>query len=112
MAAAMEDSKPYDAGEPIREAVTWCSEAIADLQHALDGLSKRTDGNLIDERSFTAFTRAWRTVCKRRRRVELLFRDLDDAVEDIYDSVEADKALKEPGEPVPWEQVKADLGLA
>lgn len=108
----MEDSQADDTGAAIGEAVMWCSEAVAKLQHALDALSKRTGSDPLDERSFAAFARAWRTVCKRRRRVEMLFADLDEVVEDIYDSVEAEKARLEPGDSVPWEQVKAELGLS
>jgi hypothetical protein len=33
------------------------------------------------------------------------------AAEDAEDIAEADAAMDEPGESVPWEQVKADLGL-
>lgn len=31
--------------------------------------------------------------------------------EDADDAAEADAAMNEPGEPVPWEQVKAEIGL-
>lgn len=33
------------------------------------------------------------------------------AAEDAEDAAEADAAMDEPGESVPWEQVKAGLGL-
>jgi hypothetical protein len=33
------------------------------------------------------------------------------AAEDAEDIADADAAMDEPGESVPWEQVKADLGL-
>lgn len=33
------------------------------------------------------------------------------AAEDAEDIAEADAAMDEPGESVPWEQVKAELGL-
>jgi predicted secreted Zn-dependent protease len=33
------------------------------------------------------------------------------AAEDAEDAAEADAAMDEPGEPVPWEQVKAELDL-
>ncbi|MGO9081819.1 MAG: hypothetical protein ACLQDY_22740 [Streptosporangiaceae bacterium] len=33
------------------------------------------------------------------------------AAEDAEDAAEADAAMDEPGESVPWEQVKAELGL-
>ena len=33
------------------------------------------------------------------------------AAEDAEDATEADAAMDEPGESVPWEQVKAELGL-
>jgi hypothetical protein len=31
--------------------------------------------------------------------------------EDAKDAAEADAAMDEPGESIPWEQVKAELGL-
>ncbi|MHA1568987.1 MAG: type II toxin-antitoxin system Phd/YefM family antitoxin [Alphaproteobacteria bacterium] len=37
--------------------------------------------------------------------------DLLEAIEDRIDLEEARKALKEPGDTIPWEKVKADLGL-
>jgi antitoxin (DNA-binding transcriptional repressor) of toxin-antitoxin stability system len=33
------------------------------------------------------------------------------AAEDAEDAAEADEAMDEPGEDVPWDQVKAELGL-
>lgn len=33
------------------------------------------------------------------------------AAEDAEDAAEADAAMDEPGEPIPWEQAKAGLGL-
>lgn len=33
------------------------------------------------------------------------------AAEDAEDAAEADDAMEEPGESIPWEQVKAELGL-
>jgi hypothetical protein len=33
------------------------------------------------------------------------------AVEDAEDAAEADVAMDEPGESIPWDQVKAELGL-
>jgi antitoxin Phd len=33
------------------------------------------------------------------------------AAEDAEDAADADAAMDEPGESVPWEQVKAELGL-
>lgn len=33
------------------------------------------------------------------------------AAEDAEDGAEADAAMEEPGESIPWEQVKAELGL-
>lgn len=33
------------------------------------------------------------------------------AAEDAEDAAEADAAMEEPGESVPWEQIKAELGL-
>ena len=33
------------------------------------------------------------------------------AVEDAQDAAEADAAMKEPGDSVSWDQVKAELGL-
>ena len=33
------------------------------------------------------------------------------AAEDVEDIAEADAAMDEPGESVPWDQVKAELGL-
>ncbi|HEV2254627.1 MAG TPA: hypothetical protein VGS06_15670 [Streptosporangiaceae bacterium] len=33
------------------------------------------------------------------------------AAEDAEDVAEADVAMEEPGESIPWEQVKAELGL-
>jgi antitoxin Phd len=33
------------------------------------------------------------------------------ATEDAEDAAEADAAMEEPGESIPWEQVKAELGL-
>ena len=33
------------------------------------------------------------------------------SAEDAEDITEADAAMDEPGESLPWEQVKADLGL-
>lgn len=33
------------------------------------------------------------------------------AAEDAEDAAEADAAMDEPGESIPWEQVKAELGL-
>ena len=33
-------------------------------------------------------------------------------IRDLIDAVEAEAALAEPGESIPWEQVKAELGLA
>jgi antitoxin Phd len=33
------------------------------------------------------------------------------AVEDAEDVAEAEAAMDEPGESIPWEQVKAELGL-
>lgn len=33
------------------------------------------------------------------------------AAEDAEDAAEADAAMEEPGESIPWEQVKAELGL-
>jgi hypothetical protein len=33
------------------------------------------------------------------------------AAEDAEDAAQADAAMDEPGESVPWEQVKAELGL-
>jgi antitoxin Phd len=36
---------------------------------------------------------------------------LASAVEDAEDAAEADVAFEEPGEDIPWDQVKAELGL-
>jgi AbrB family looped-hinge helix DNA binding protein len=36
---------------------------------------------------------------------------LENAIDDVIDSELADKALAEPGEDIPWEQVKTKLGL-
>ena len=33
------------------------------------------------------------------------------AAEDAEDAAEADAAINEPGDPIPWEQVKAELDL-
>jgi antitoxin Phd len=33
------------------------------------------------------------------------------AAEDAEDAAEADTAMEEPGESIPWKQVKAELGL-
>ena len=33
------------------------------------------------------------------------------AAEDAEDAAEADAAMDEPGESIPWDQAKADLGL-
>jgi len=33
------------------------------------------------------------------------------AAEDAEDTAEADAAFDEPGEDIPWDQVKAELGL-
>ena len=33
------------------------------------------------------------------------------AAEDAEDAAEADAAMDEPGDPIPWEQVKAELDL-
>ena len=40
-----------------------------------------------------------------------LFNRLREEEEDRLDNAAADAALAEPGENVPWEQIKADLGL-
>ena len=40
-----------------------------------------------------------------------LFERLREAEEDRIDNAAADAARAEPGENIPWEQVKADLGL-
>jgi antitoxin PrlF len=36
---------------------------------------------------------------------------LENAIDDVIDNELADKALAEPGEDIPWEEVKAKLGL-
>jgi antitoxin Phd len=40
------------------------------------------------------------------------YRQLMEALEDIEDVAAFDEAMAEEGENIPWEQVKADLGLA
>ena len=40
-----------------------------------------------------------------------LFQRLRDEEEDRLDNAAADAALAEPGESIPWERVKEDLGL-
>ncbi len=42
---------------------------------------------------------------------ESVLRDLLAAAEDAADAADADESWDEPGEDVPWEQVKAELGL-
>lgn len=107
----MDESKPDDGSTAMTEALAWCSEAVAEFQSALETLSAQTRAGLPDERSLAAFSRSWNRINKRRRRVEMLFADVAEIVEDIFDAAEAEKALREPGDSIPWEQVKAELGF-
>ncbi|HTE83434.1 MAG TPA: hypothetical protein VK821_01760 [Dehalococcoidia bacterium] len=109
----MKETRTNAAGDPVDEAINFYKESLAELQPALTAMSKHVAaGEIADERSLAAFSRVWRTVSKRHRRAQMLFADLTEFVEDVYDSVEAQKAREEPGESVPWEQVKAELGLS
>jgi predicted RNase H-like HicB family nuclease len=107
----MGDFTPGDSPDAIRQAALKYSDALARLQSALDRLSERTDDAIGDERARSAFARSWNTVCKRRSTVEKLLEELTEVVEDLFDGVQAEEALQEPGDSVPWEQVKAELGL-
>ena len=50
-------------------------------------------------------------VSKRRRKTASGRKRLTEAEMDRQDLIAARKAMKEPGPNIPWEQVKAELGL-
>lgn len=48
---------------------------------------------------------------ERERAVEQILAKIGGQLEDLIDIVEAEASLAEPSESIPWEQVKAELGI-
>lgn len=91
----------------VLEATSRLMVALTDVQIEASNLALKLaksppDGAKVAERS-------WRRLRERRAALEAGFTRLAEAIEDWADIVEADRALEEPGESVPWESVTAKL---
>ena len=95
----------HDAG---RNAVS----AALGLQHALEWFAARVDGSQPQIGSADALEGMWTKVRGRQERLEQRLAELAEAVEDALDVADAQAALDELGASIPWDQVKAELGLS
>jgi uncharacterized membrane protein YccC len=55
--------------------------------------------------------RSWKRLQEQHAAAETGFAEFGEALEDLLDVAEAERALQEPGESVLWSDVKSELGL-
>lgn len=77
--------------------------SLSDFQQHLTRTDHPMDGDSIEA--------AWQPVATLHRAVEAEFACLAEVVEDQLDLIDALAARQEPGEPIPWEALKVELGL-
>lgn len=91
----------------VIQAATRLADEIERIQAELTALvtSLTASGPV----SAQAGEQSWKRLRKRRPVADRLFAELAETLEDWSDAEVAEKALAEPGESVPWEELKDQL---
>src|SRR5438552_2084770 len=98
--------------QSLRVATRAAVRAVSQFQKSLTDFATLVNGTHEDSLSGDELEQAWRSLRKHHRSLEACLADLAEAAEDAADIADARAALQEPGNPVPWEEVKAELGLS
>lgn len=97
--------------QPLHAALADFLLAVGTLQNAATRVAEQVDDDDLPRLDGDQLESAWWEIRSSYEQVEAKFAELAESAEDAMDAADGLAALREGGESISWEEIKAELGL-